>query len=146
MGRKPSNKPTSFDIAYRAGVSQPTVSRALRGSRSVSPATRERIEAIARELNYTVDKNPGMPEIRSQWGLYYYYNTMAKTLDALGLDYVEDAKGDKHDWRKDITEALAKRQRAAGSWVNSTAGNWMESDPNLDTGYALMALSYCRPK
>jgi len=29
MGRRPSNKPTSFDIAYLAGVSQPTVSRAL---------------------------------------------------------------------------------------------------------------------
>ncbi|TYC90967.1 LacI family DNA-binding transcriptional regulator [Novosphingobium sp. BW1] len=57
MGRKPSNRPTSFDIAYRAGVSQPTVSRALRGSPSISEATRTRIEAIARELNYSVDKN-----------------------------------------------------------------------------------------
>ncbi|WP_067734056.1 LacI family DNA-binding transcriptional regulator [Novosphingobium naphthalenivorans] len=64
MGRKPSNRPTSFDIAYRAGVSQPTVSRALRGSRSVSAATRERIEAIARELNYSVDKNAS--SLRSQ--------------------------------------------------------------------------------
>jgi hypothetical protein len=31
MGRRPSNKPTSFDIAYLAGVSQPTVSRGLSG-------------------------------------------------------------------------------------------------------------------
>ncbi|MFT4057191.1 MAG: LacI family DNA-binding transcriptional regulator [Novosphingobium sp.] len=64
MGRKPTNRPTSFDIAYRAGVSQPTVSRALRGSKSVSAATRERIEAIARELNYSVDKNAS--SLRSQ--------------------------------------------------------------------------------
>jgi DNA-binding LacI/PurR family transcriptional regulator len=64
MGRKPTNKPTSFDIAYRAGVSQPTVSRALRGSKSVSLATRQRIEAIARELNYSVDKNAS--SLRSQ--------------------------------------------------------------------------------
>jgi DNA-binding LacI/PurR family transcriptional regulator len=64
MGRKPSNKPTSFDIAYLAGVSQPTVSRALRGSRSVSLATRQRIEQIARDLNYSVDKNAS--SLRSQ--------------------------------------------------------------------------------
>ncbi|MFM2370660.1 MAG: hypothetical protein RIS85_382 [Pseudomonadota bacterium] len=64
MGRRPSNKPTSFDIAYLAGVSQPTVSRALRGSKSVSLATRQKIEAIARQLNYTVDKNAS--SLRSQ--------------------------------------------------------------------------------
>jgi DNA-binding LacI/PurR family transcriptional regulator len=50
-------KPTSFDIAQMAGVSQPTVSRALRGSTAVSESTRKRIEAIAQQLNYKVDKN-----------------------------------------------------------------------------------------
>ncbi|MBX9813929.1 MAG: LacI family transcriptional regulator [Proteobacteria bacterium SG_bin5] len=58
MSREPGkDRPTSFDIAQLAGVSQPTVSRALSGNPSVSEATRKRIEAIARQLNYTVDKN-----------------------------------------------------------------------------------------
>jgi DNA-binding LacI/PurR family transcriptional regulator len=48
---------TSFDIAYQAGVSQSTVSRALRGSPLVNLDTRRKVQAIARQLNYTVDKN-----------------------------------------------------------------------------------------
>jgi len=64
VGRAPIGRPTSFDIAYRAGVSQPTVSRALRGEKSVSAETRAKIEAIAAELNYTVDKNAS--SLRSQ--------------------------------------------------------------------------------
>jgi len=48
-------KQTSFDIAYRAGVSQSTVSRALRDSPLVNEETRKRVQAIAKELNYKVD-------------------------------------------------------------------------------------------
>jgi DNA-binding LacI/PurR family transcriptional regulator len=55
--RRPAAKATSFDIAYRAGVSQPTVSRALRGSPRVSEETRKRVLAVAQQLNYKVDKN-----------------------------------------------------------------------------------------
>ena len=49
--------PTSRDIADIAGVSQATVSRALRNSPLVRPETRERIHQIARELNYYVNRN-----------------------------------------------------------------------------------------
>ena len=50
-------RPTSFDIAALAGVSQPTVSRALRGNPSVSDETRARVLAAAEQLHYKVDKN-----------------------------------------------------------------------------------------
>ncbi len=66
-------------------------------------------------------------------------------LDALGVDYVVDDKGVKHDWRADLFAAIAKRQKPDGSFQNDV-NNWMESDPNLVTGYVLMALSYCKPK
>jgi DNA-binding LacI/PurR family transcriptional regulator len=51
-----SGKTTSFDIAHRAGVSQATVSRALRDSPLVNVKTREKVKRIARELNYHVDR------------------------------------------------------------------------------------------
>jgi squalene-hopene/tetraprenyl-beta-curcumene cyclase len=95
--------------------------------------------------NYTLDANPGMPEADSHRGLFYYYHTFAKCMDALGQDTFTDAKGVKHDWRADLIAAIAKRQQADGSWKNETV-NWMESDTNLDTGYVLMALSYCKKK
>ena len=52
-----SGKTTSFDIAHRAGVSQATVSRALRNSPLVNPETRRRIQQIARDMNYRVDRS-----------------------------------------------------------------------------------------
>ena len=51
-----SGKITSFDIAHRAGVSQATVSRALRDSPLVNQETRDKVKRIARELNYQVDR------------------------------------------------------------------------------------------
>lgn len=50
-------KATSIDIAHRAGVSQATVSRVLRGSPLVNAETRRRVEAAVRELNYKVDRH-----------------------------------------------------------------------------------------
>lgn len=52
-----TRRPTSFDIAALAGVSQPTVSRALSGNPAVNEDTRNKVLAAARQLNYTVDKN-----------------------------------------------------------------------------------------
>jgi squalene-hopene/tetraprenyl-beta-curcumene cyclase len=96
------------------------------------------------QAHYVLDANPGMPKEHADWGLYYYYHTMAKTLATMGIDELVDSNGVKHDWRRDLTEVLAKRQRADGSWVN--VNHWLEADPNLVTGYALMTLSYCKPK
>jgi len=46
-------------IAREAGVSVPTVSRVLNGRADVSPATRERVEAILREHGYRRRPAPG---------------------------------------------------------------------------------------
>jgi hypothetical protein len=89
--------------------------------------------------NYDLDSNPGMGTA----GLYYYYHTFAKALAALGEDKFVDEKGVAHDWRKELIDELASRQRADGSWVSDNP-KWMEGDASLVTGYALLALSYCK--
>lgn len=43
---------TSYDVARRAGVSQSTVSRALRNDPRVIEETRDRLQALAREMGY----------------------------------------------------------------------------------------------
>lgn len=89
--------------------------------------------------NYDLETNPGM----GKSGLFYYYHTMSKALDALGESNFVDAKGASHEWKKELFAELKKSQQPNGSWVN-TDSRWMEGDPNLVTGYVLLALGYCK--
>ncbi len=91
--------------------------------------------------HYDLKSNPGL----GLAGLYYYYHTFAKALDALGEDVFEDAQGRKHHWRHELIRELASRQQRDGSWVNENS-RWLEGDPNLVTAYALLALAHARPK
>jgi squalene-hopene/tetraprenyl-beta-curcumene cyclase len=88
--------------------------------------------------HYTLEENPNM----GQQGLYYYFQTFAKTMSVVGGDEFEDAGGNKHAWRKELTEKLASLQQKNGSWTNP-ADRWYEGDPNLVTAYSLIALHYC---
>ncbi len=92
------------------------------------------------QQHYDVANNPGM----GMSGLYYYYHVFAKALDAAGMKQVVGNDNIKHDWRHDLRSELFKRQRPDGSWVNQSS-RFMEDEPSLVTGYALLALSYCRP-
>jgi squalene-hopene/tetraprenyl-beta-curcumene cyclase len=90
--------------------------------------------------HYTLAENPGMKAD----GLFYYFHTFAKSLDAVGDDQLVDAAGKSHDWRRELADRLFELQKEDGSWVN-TSERWLENDPNLVTAYSLLALSYCEP-
>lgn len=91
--------------------------------------------------NYDLKNNPGLGHA----GLYYYYQLFAKALDGLGQDTITDESGQQHHWKSELIAELAKRQNDDGSWINDNE-RWLEKDPNLVTGYALLALSHCKPK
>ncbi|QEG26926.1 hypothetical protein GobsT_16740 [Gemmata obscuriglobus] len=93
--------------------------------------------------NYTVSANPGMKEKDS--GLFYYYHTFAKAMDALGEDKFKDAKGAEHDWRQELFDELKGKQKANGSWANTNRA-FLETEPALATAFAVLALSYCKKK
>lgn len=88
--------------------------------------------------HYSVTENPGLGQV----GVYYYYNTFAKALHAVGQAEFADNDGKPHHWQAELLQHLAGQQKENGSWVNTQA-RWQEGDPNLVTGYALLALSYC---
>lgn len=90
--------------------------------------------------HYTVTQNPGI----DKKGLFYYRQTFAKALEALGQDVIEDESGKKHDWRQDLVNQLIAEQKENGSWVNSDR-QWMETNPQLATAFSLIALSYSDP-
>jgi len=93
------------------------------------------------QKHYTLQENPGMGDN----GLFYYLHTFAKALDATGKDVIVDGQGVQHNWRQELIDELAARQQENGCWLNGNE-RWLEGDPNLVTGYALLTLSYCRDK
>ncbi len=91
------------------------------------------------QKHYTLDHNPNMPTAQSREGLYYYYHTFARALDAWGEDVLVDAKGKSHQWRRELCEKLIDLQRPDGSFSNP-ADRWFEGNPHLVTAYAVLAM------
>ncbi|MEK7450285.1 MAG: prenyltransferase/squalene oxidase repeat-containing protein [Planctomycetota bacterium] len=100
------------------------------------------------QAHYNLDENIGLrtdarPELGKQ-GLFYYYHTFAKALDAYGEKIIITKPDNaEHFWAKDLTEKLAARQQENGTWVNDV-DRWMEGYDLLTTCYSLMALDICR--
>ena len=91
--------------------------------------------------NWTLNENPGMmagnPE-NAKAGLYYYYMTLARALDAYNQPIITDPQGNKHDWRVELIARMAELQQPDGSWTGDK--RWQEDNPVLASSYALIAL------
>ena len=82
------------------------------------------------EDNFTVDENMGL----GQQGRYYGLSAMSRSLDAWGEDTVAG-----QDWREAVVRAIAGLQEADGG-MRVVHDRWLESDRDLITAYALIAL------
>ena len=91
--------------------------------------------------NYTVRENPGL----GTDGMYYYFLTMTRALDAWGPPTIEvlgsspDSRPETRDWQNDLIARLAELQNEDGSF-KSVDDRWMENNPVLITAYALLAV------
>ena len=106
--------------------------------------------------HYTLERNPGFesekdPAKAGQQGLFYYFFTLAKTLDAYETVTkapltIRDADGQPHEWRKELAERLLGMQQADGGWKNAVAERWDEGSRTLATSYAVSALATAASK
>lgn len=91
--------------------------------------------------NYTLAENPGI----GTDGMYYYFVTFARALDAAGKPTVAvrnaDGSESARDWSKDLVDRLAELQNADGSF-KTVDDRWLENDPVLITAYSLIALGH----
>jgi len=110
----------------------------LSGVKTDDPRVKDVMSWI--EKNYEEDFHPG----KGQLSLFYYFATMASTLDLSGIHELKVKEGSSHNWQKDVARSLLKRQRDDGSWINSTR-KYMEGLPALASAYALMALKTVDP-
>ncbi len=91
--------------------------------------------------NYTLEENPGL----GSQGLYFYFVTFARALDAWGeptLDILtDDGTTETRDWANDLVDRLAELQNEDGSF-QVVHQRWMENEPVLITAYSLIALQH----
>lgn len=118
----------------------------------------ERVQAAWKWLqeNYTLEENPGFSEElkregKHYQGLFYYYATLARTLELMGVDAIpvpskqpdsKEIAWTPRPWRAELLAKLAASQKPDGSWVNDKESRWMEGNPDLATAYALIAASH----
>ncbi len=75
------------------------------------------------QKHYDLKANPGMGDA----GLYYYYHTFAKALDAMKLTVLEDAQGQKHDWRRNWRPSSCVGSGRMGRGPTRTRDGWKET-------------------
>lgn len=87
--------------------------------------------------HWTLDENPGMQD----QGLYFFYNVMARSLAAGGIESIPREQGGTIAWARELVAKVVSLRQEDGSWVNRNGRFW-ENDPVLATAYSVLALEF----
>lgn len=98
------------------------------------------------QKNFTLDVNPGFTTGKGAeyQGLYYYYVTLGRALEAYGQDTITDGAGKSRAWKRELADTVLALQTTDGFWINQRSARWMEGNKVLTTAYALLALDTTR--
>ena len=91
-----SRQVTSHDVARAAGVSQPTVSRALRGDPRLSEATRQRVIEAAEALQYVPSQRGRSLATRSTGQIGIVVSDLGNPFYLQVLDELHQALSETH--------------------------------------------------
>ena len=128
------NRVTASEIAELAGVSQSTVSRALRGSPLVNPATRERILRIANENNYKANSSASRlrsRQIRTLALLVHDDSEMGSEINPFFLSMLAT-----------ITKAASKKNYDILLSFQQLSDNWIVDYENSNKAEGVIMLGY----
>ena len=128
------NRVTAGEIAELAGVSQATVSRALRGSPLVNQATRERVLRVANEKNYKA--NSSASRLRSRHSrtlalLVHDDSEMGSDINPFFLSMIAA-----------ITKAAARQNYDILLSFQQLSDNWISDYENSNKAEGVIMLGY----
>lgn len=145
-------KVTIRDVAAAAGVSVATVSRALRGLPSVSPATRAKVEEVAARLHYVPDPYAARlastrahtivvaVPVPGQW----FYAQVVTGVEAVASDAGYDLQlhvvGDDAQRRRFIEDVLPGQRRVDGAIIVDLPLSADEAERLVGRGARLVAV------
>jgi squalene-hopene/tetraprenyl-beta-curcumene cyclase len=131
--------PEEFEIGETASYGSMTAAGLLSLLYAGVDKTDPRVQAAYKWItaNYTLDANPGT---NKKITLFYFYNAYAKVMRAYGEDTFVDSKGQRHNWRNELTQKLLSLQAKDGSWINQDSKLWWEDKPQLVTNWSVLAL------
>jgi DNA-binding LacI/PurR family transcriptional regulator len=138
-----SEKPKLETVAKAAGVSMATASQVMRGAGRISEATRERVQAAAKELNYVRDGRAAAMRSGENREIGFAIHQIANPFNAEVISGVSDHL-DEEGYLLSILDSrddLARQRKNLEAFIQSARGGllWVPAQGTDEATYELLA-------